>query len=194
MIGQRPGKYWRLCWKFVSPCFLLVSHSFWTLTKRMLMPMLTCVWLICNVYIATMTTRVQVFFCPRQLPLVTHKHSSDARKRDKTFYFVLRSPASWLCPARLHSSSSNCNSNCNSDWRHVKSSILTQGLNYLIWPIAPKMIMYKGKHSLSTIDKIKNCFFMSFVFITCCPIVYGGCELCHVQPSQLRLLHVSSVG
>uniref|UniRef100_A0A7N6AE67 Transporter n=1 Tax=Anabas testudineus TaxID=64144 RepID=A0A7N6AE67_ANATE len=23
MIGQRPGKYWRLCWKFVSPCFLL---------------------------------------------------------------------------------------------------------------------------------------------------------------------------
>lgn len=25
MIGQRPGRYWRLCWKFVSPCFLLVS-------------------------------------------------------------------------------------------------------------------------------------------------------------------------
>lgn len=25
MIGQRPGTYWRLCWKFVSPCFLLVS-------------------------------------------------------------------------------------------------------------------------------------------------------------------------
>uniref|UniRef100_A0A3B3ZYJ9 Transporter n=1 Tax=Periophthalmus magnuspinnatus TaxID=409849 RepID=A0A3B3ZYJ9_9GOBI len=23
MIGQRPGWYWRLCWKFVSPCFLL---------------------------------------------------------------------------------------------------------------------------------------------------------------------------
>ncbi|MCJ8728484.1 hypothetical protein PDJAM_G00004980 [Pangasius djambal] len=23
MIGQRPGFYWRLCWKFVSPCFLL---------------------------------------------------------------------------------------------------------------------------------------------------------------------------
>ncbi|KAK3551768.1 hypothetical protein QTP70_025622, partial [Hemibagrus guttatus] len=23
MIGQRPGIYWRLCWKFVSPCFLL---------------------------------------------------------------------------------------------------------------------------------------------------------------------------
>uniref|UniRef100_A0A3B4Y9J9 Transporter n=1 Tax=Seriola lalandi dorsalis TaxID=1841481 RepID=A0A3B4Y9J9_SERLL len=23
MIGQRPGRYWRLCWKFVSPCFLL---------------------------------------------------------------------------------------------------------------------------------------------------------------------------
>uniref|UniRef100_A0A4W3K5X0 Transporter n=1 Tax=Callorhinchus milii TaxID=7868 RepID=A0A4W3K5X0_CALMI len=25
MIGKRPGLYWRLCWKFVSPCFLLVS-------------------------------------------------------------------------------------------------------------------------------------------------------------------------
>ncbi|KAK1895650.1 Sodium-dependent dopamine transporter [Dissostichus eleginoides] len=23
MIGHRPGPYWRLCWKFVSPCFLL---------------------------------------------------------------------------------------------------------------------------------------------------------------------------
>uniref|UniRef100_A0A3P9P3F8 Sodium-dependent dopamine transporter n=1 Tax=Poecilia reticulata TaxID=8081 RepID=A0A3P9P3F8_POERE len=23
MIGHRPGRYWRLCWKFVSPCFLL---------------------------------------------------------------------------------------------------------------------------------------------------------------------------
>nr|XP_003408189.1 sodium-dependent dopamine transporter [Loxodonta africana] len=23
MIGRRPGLYWRLCWKFVSPCFLL---------------------------------------------------------------------------------------------------------------------------------------------------------------------------
>uniref|UniRef100_A0AAQ5ZI20 Transporter n=1 Tax=Amphiprion ocellaris TaxID=80972 RepID=A0AAQ5ZI20_AMPOC len=23
MIGQRPGRYWRLCWKFVSPCLLL---------------------------------------------------------------------------------------------------------------------------------------------------------------------------
>lgn len=27
MIGQRPGRYWRLCWKFVSPCFLLVSPN-----------------------------------------------------------------------------------------------------------------------------------------------------------------------
>lgn len=27
MIGQRPGRYWRLCWKFVSPCFLLVSPT-----------------------------------------------------------------------------------------------------------------------------------------------------------------------
>lgn len=24
MTGQRPSLYWRLCWKFVSPCFLLV--------------------------------------------------------------------------------------------------------------------------------------------------------------------------
>ncbi|KAJ8288521.1 hypothetical protein COCON_G00011800 [Conger conger] len=23
MIGHRPGLYWRICWKFVSPCFLL---------------------------------------------------------------------------------------------------------------------------------------------------------------------------
>lgn len=23
MTGQRPSLYWRLCWKFVSPCFLL---------------------------------------------------------------------------------------------------------------------------------------------------------------------------
>lgn len=27
MIGHRPGRYWRLCWKFVSPCFLLVSPT-----------------------------------------------------------------------------------------------------------------------------------------------------------------------
>lgn len=27
MIGQRPGIYWRLCWKYVSPCFLLVHDS-----------------------------------------------------------------------------------------------------------------------------------------------------------------------
>uniref|UniRef100_A0A673ITY1 Transporter n=1 Tax=Sinocyclocheilus rhinocerous TaxID=307959 RepID=A0A673ITY1_9TELE len=27
MIGQRPGLYWRLCWKFVSPCFLLVRSQ-----------------------------------------------------------------------------------------------------------------------------------------------------------------------
>lgn len=24
MTGQRPSLYWRVCWKFVSPCFLLV--------------------------------------------------------------------------------------------------------------------------------------------------------------------------
>uniref|UniRef100_A0A4W3K5X4 Transporter n=1 Tax=Callorhinchus milii TaxID=7868 RepID=A0A4W3K5X4_CALMI len=28
MIGKRPGLYWRLCWKFVSPCFLLAGVAF----------------------------------------------------------------------------------------------------------------------------------------------------------------------
>lgn len=27
MMGFKPGLYWRLCWKFVSPLFLLVSAS-----------------------------------------------------------------------------------------------------------------------------------------------------------------------
>lgn len=27
MMGFKPGLYWRLCWKFVSPLFLLVSGS-----------------------------------------------------------------------------------------------------------------------------------------------------------------------
>lgn len=27
MTGRRPSLYWRLCWKFVSPCFLLVKPS-----------------------------------------------------------------------------------------------------------------------------------------------------------------------
>ena len=27
MTGQRPSLYWRLCWKFVSPCFLLVRSQ-----------------------------------------------------------------------------------------------------------------------------------------------------------------------
>jgi len=26
MMGFKPGIYWRLCWKFVSPVFLLVSE------------------------------------------------------------------------------------------------------------------------------------------------------------------------
>lgn len=26
MTGRRPSLYWRLCWKLVSPCFLLVRH------------------------------------------------------------------------------------------------------------------------------------------------------------------------
>jgi len=25
MIGFRPGVYWRICWKFIAPCFLLVT-------------------------------------------------------------------------------------------------------------------------------------------------------------------------
>ena len=24
MLGHRPGLYWKICWKFVSPCFLAV--------------------------------------------------------------------------------------------------------------------------------------------------------------------------
>ena len=27
MTGRRPSLYWRLCWKFVSPCFLLVTGA-----------------------------------------------------------------------------------------------------------------------------------------------------------------------
>lgn len=27
MMGFKPGLYWRLCWKFVSPLFLLVSGA-----------------------------------------------------------------------------------------------------------------------------------------------------------------------
>jgi len=26
MIGFRPAIYWRLCWKFIAPCFLLVIN------------------------------------------------------------------------------------------------------------------------------------------------------------------------
>uniref|UniRef100_A0A452T2K2 Transporter n=1 Tax=Ursus maritimus TaxID=29073 RepID=A0A452T2K2_URSMA len=29
MMGFKPGLYWRLCWKFVSPAFLLVGVSVW---------------------------------------------------------------------------------------------------------------------------------------------------------------------
>jgi SNF family Na+-dependent transporter len=25
MLGHRPGLYWRICWKFISPIFLAVS-------------------------------------------------------------------------------------------------------------------------------------------------------------------------
>ena len=26
MLGHKPGLYWRICWKFVSPCFLAVRY------------------------------------------------------------------------------------------------------------------------------------------------------------------------
>ena len=26
MLGHRPGLYWRVTWKFISPCFLAVRH------------------------------------------------------------------------------------------------------------------------------------------------------------------------
>lgn len=29
MMGFKPGLYWRLCWKFVSPAFLLVCSAWW---------------------------------------------------------------------------------------------------------------------------------------------------------------------
>lgn len=25
MIGQKPGLFWRICWKYISPVFILVS-------------------------------------------------------------------------------------------------------------------------------------------------------------------------
>lgn len=28
MLGQRPGLYWRICWKYISPVFLLVIFIF----------------------------------------------------------------------------------------------------------------------------------------------------------------------
>lgn len=28
MIGHRPGLYWRICWKFISPMFIIVSFFF----------------------------------------------------------------------------------------------------------------------------------------------------------------------
>lgn len=27
MIGHRPGLYWRICWKFISPLFIIVSRE-----------------------------------------------------------------------------------------------------------------------------------------------------------------------
>lgn len=27
MIGKRPGLFWRICWKYISPVFLLVRNS-----------------------------------------------------------------------------------------------------------------------------------------------------------------------
>lgn len=34
MMGFKPGLYWRLCWKFVSPAFLLVSADSYSIMKR----------------------------------------------------------------------------------------------------------------------------------------------------------------
>lgn len=34
MMGFKPGLYWRLCWKFVSPAFLLVSVDNYFITER----------------------------------------------------------------------------------------------------------------------------------------------------------------
>lgn len=43
MTGQRPSLYWRLCWKFVSPCFLLVKPSLpWCATQAQ------CPWTHCD--------------------------------------------------------------------------------------------------------------------------------------------------
>uniref|UniRef100_A0A8C0IA86 Solute carrier family 6 member 2 n=1 Tax=Bubo bubo TaxID=30461 RepID=A0A8C0IA86_BUBBB len=36
MMGFKPGLYWRLCWKFVSPAFLLVSVDNYIIMERML--------------------------------------------------------------------------------------------------------------------------------------------------------------
>lgn len=36
MMGFKPGLYWRLCWKFVSPAFLLVSVDNYFIMERML--------------------------------------------------------------------------------------------------------------------------------------------------------------
>lgn len=35
MMGFKPGLYWRLCWKFVSPAFLLVSVDNYFIVERM---------------------------------------------------------------------------------------------------------------------------------------------------------------
>jgi len=36
MMGFKPGLYWRLCWKFVSPAFLLVSIDSYFIMERMI--------------------------------------------------------------------------------------------------------------------------------------------------------------
>lgn len=28
MLGHRPGIFWRICWKYISPFFLLVSKTY----------------------------------------------------------------------------------------------------------------------------------------------------------------------
>lgn len=52
MIGHRPGRYWRLCWKFVSPCFLLVSP---TDCRLILIRTETCIKMTLNLWSWTKT-------------------------------------------------------------------------------------------------------------------------------------------
>lgn len=111
MIGQRPGRYWRLCWKFVSPCFLLVS-------------------------VDRNSKRTQTW---------KHAHTNKSTL------------VSWQ--ART----------CTKEEQHI----------YITAAAATWTRFSTFNAFLSWIRSLT---------------VHGGGELCHVQPSSLRLLHVSSLG